>query len=320
VVYASSTSALATGSTLVFDGTYFTANGIRLSGTNASNSIYLASGGMTVSTGAGNLGLSTNGAYPIIFSTNSSEYMRLTSSGYLGIGTSNPVFTLQVNRIGATAGDIVQFTDGTYQSIRFGTTTTGMYYNNPNGGYQSWQNSGTEQMRLDSSGNLGLGVTPSAWGTLKALQIGNGASIASAYYSTYIYANAYYNGTNSIYLSSNKSASYTLDGINGVHQWSIAGSGTAGGTISYTQAATLDNSGNFMLGVTATTFRLNASVASGANRDIFAAQIVGVSNGLTVKWDNASSTLRVNLQNLPTSATGLATGDLYNSSGTLKVA
>jgi hypothetical protein len=89
---------------------------------------------------------------------------------------------------------------------------------------------------------------------------------------------------------------------------------------SLAERARIDSSGNLMAGVTSSSFRINATVDSGANRDIFAAQIAGASNGLTVKWNHATTTTRVNISNLPTSATGLASGDLYVLSGVLMVA
>jgi hypothetical protein len=116
--------------------------------------------------------------------------------------------------------------------------------------------------------NLGLGVTPSAWATLRALQIGNGAAIASAYNSAYIYANAFFNGTNAIYLSTNKAVSYTMDAVNGSHAWNIAASGTAGNAITFTQAMTLDASGNLLVGTTSASGKVT-SVTSGVTAGSF---------------------------------------------------
>ena len=123
-----------------------------------------------------------------------------------------------------------------------------------------------ERMRLDSSGNLGLGVTPSGWGSgSKALQIGVAFGLRSTTSAGYeMYGNAYNNGTNDIYLSSNYATKYQT--YNGQHLFFTAASGTAGNAISFTQAMTLDASGNLGVGTTSpSAFGKLASVQSGNN-------------------------------------------------------
>jgi hypothetical protein len=174
-------------------------------------------------------------------------------------------------------------------------------------------------MRLDSSGNLGLGVTPSAWDAgAYIVQQNSIFAFASGGSEGNVLHNAFFNGGTWKYITANFATRYQQN--SGAHSWFTAPSGTAGGVISFTQALTLTADGNLVAGNTTTSFRINATVASGADRDIFGAQISGASNGFTVKWNHSTTTTRVNIQNLPTSSAGLAAGDLYNDSGTLKVA
>jgi hypothetical protein len=172
--------------------------------------------------------------------------------------------------------------------------------------------------------NLGLGVTPSAWNsTYRAFNIGDSALILSR---TGVSINNLELGVN-WFRNTDAAFVYKANGFgtnyqqaDGNHVWYTAPSGTAGNAISFTQALTLTSDGNLVAGNTTTTFRINATVASGADRDIFGAQISGASNGFTVKWNHSTSTTRVNISNLPTSATGLASGDLYVLAGVLMVA
>jgi hypothetical protein len=122
----------------------------------------------------------------------------------------------------------------------------------------------TEQMRLNSSGNLGLGVTPSAWGAAtKAIDITGFGSVggSTGFQAT---TNSFFNGTNWIYKNTATAALYTQN--TGVHAWFNAGSGTAGNAISFTQAMTLDASGNLGVGTTSPGVRLD--VAGGLGRFI----------------------------------------------------
>jgi hypothetical protein len=109
----------------------------------------------------------------------------------------------------------------------------------------------TEAMRIDSSGNLGLGVTPSAFGSgIKAIQVGVTSSLANtAGGYTFLADNWYYNGGDK-YITTGTSAIFAVNRALGGFYWYTAPSGTAGNAISFTQAMTLDNSGQLLVGLT----------------------------------------------------------------------
>jgi Chaperone of endosialidase len=69
-----------------------------------------------VNTGASNLDVGTGsgghfiygyGSYPLYFGVNGSERMRITSAGNVGIGTSTPEATLQINKTGTNKGLVI---------------------------------------------------------------------------------------------------------------------------------------------------------------------------------------------------------------------
>jgi hypothetical protein len=133
VVYASSTSALATGSVLSFDGTnLLLKNGAGSIAALNSNSDLIQFGIADRTTSPSRFGMSNGSAYisafasgvsipalgmgtvdnsPVIFGVNNAEQMRLTSTG-LGIGTSSPAYKLDVNGTMGVSGTITSTKNG----------------------------------------------------------------------------------------------------------------------------------------------------------------------------------------------------------------
>ena len=119
----------------------------------------------------------------------------------------------------------------------------------------------TVRLNVDASGNLGLGVTPSAWGASfkPAIDLGTGAAIGA--YSTFgpsLYANCYINSS-SQYIYKNSAAAGAYQILNNAHYWYNAPSGTAGNAITFTQAMTLDASGNLLVGLTSGSYKFQAA-------------------------------------------------------------
>jgi len=292
VVYASSTSALATGSALKFDGT-------------AALNI----------TGAGS---STNGGGPafgvLSNSTADQYYMRLNASkqltfygydqsnsafGWVSLGladgakwafyaggsegmrlTSTLLYTAStVNiAIGASSG-----TAGSRLTIQESATNpTALSLINRNS-TQTWKiavdaaavddkilafidnATATVRLSLTDTGNLGLGVTPSAWNSsYKAIQLGSGGSV-SGHTSTslpwlFLGSNNYIDnvsGGTSRYIQNGYAPRYLIRGDDGSHVFYTSPSGTAGNPITFTQAMTLDADGDLGIGTSSPGERLD---------------------------------------------------------------
>ncbi len=176
----------------------------------------------------------------------------------------------------------------------------------------------TERMRIDSSGNVGIGVAPSAWYTsfgTRAIQIGASASLVGLDVSpsdrrTYLMNNSFLNSSGvHTYLYSSAATQYQQTA--GKHQWFTAPSGTAGNAITFTQAMTLDASGNLLVGTTSLTGGGSARMA--VESDGAALAPVGIGNNASGTASSGSVIFRRNGSGTGSiSVTGTTTA--YNTS------
>jgi hypothetical protein len=288
VVYLDATKALTTGSALTFDGTNFATTGsvtgstlrsIRASGSQpevvlqqtsvASWSIYNPPSSTDLRFYNGSDLLTLNGT---------SLYTASTIN--VGIGTSSPTRKLTVVGDATNYGVFTRNPSG-YGAFNFSSNTiTSQVWsfiaqdNGANSDLLLYGGaSGGTKLTIDSSGNLGLGVTPSAWdsGAYKAIQIGTGIGIGGviARVDNTNQFNLglnwrYDGGTAREYIASSFATNY--EQASGAHAWYTAASGTAGYNITFTQAMTLDASGRLLVGTTsgsgATMLTVNQPTAS----------------------------------------------------------
>ena len=279
-----------------------------------------------------NLVLMSGGTGGTHFYNNGFENVTITSAGNVGIGTSSPAQKVEVDasansqqcislrNLNSGSGSSMGLLLGNDANSAFGSIFCGSTSYSSFGGASSI-NLGTystnplvfftnnaERARIDSSGNLGLGVTPSAWGSTRtAIQIGLGGAIQgdkNGYTFLDTSANMVFNGTSENYLSSNLATKYRQ--IVGQHQWYTAPSGTAGNAITFTQAMTLDASGQLLLGTTtpvatgAGSLTVGATTASTSTTSgaLTVAGGVGIAGNLNTGTSDASAPVVYNSSNL----------------------
>ena len=191
--------------------------------------------------------------------------MTLNSTG-LGVGVT-PSYKLHVtdNTTGLQARLSSTSTSGT--SLEFQNTGTGgrswrigSGFAVTAGNFEIYDSTAAaNRLSIDSSGNVGVGVTPSAWNSnYNAFDIGQNGTIAGRVGSSNtvdIISNGFRNTSgNWVYklATSNTACRYQIDGSTGSHIWYTGAAGTAGNTISGFSSAlmTLDASGNLLVGNT----------------------------------------------------------------------
>jgi hypothetical protein len=217
--------------------------------------------------GGGNFQIGTVFGLPMLFKTSNAERMRITSAGNVGIGTSSPDSRLTVSAAGDTTIKIAPSSAGTARlnlngigggAAAITSAENGLYLANTDAAPFVFSINSTERMRLDSAGNLGLGIVPSTWFSNRSvLQIGNSVGVVAASGLNFDqYTNGYIDAsTVERYYQAGAANKFSAD--SGSFKWFTAASGTANAAIAFTQAMTLNASGNLGIGTTAPTLSLN---------------------------------------------------------------
>ena len=224
-------------------------------------------------TGDTNTGIFFPAADTIAFSEGGVESMRIDSSGNVGIGGVPTVIAsgypnLQVN---GASGSFLSLSVGNTRNAYLYTDGTNTETGNLAAGYYRWVVNGSERMRIDSSGNVGIGTSSptsgklhvvgnatistsslnDSVGTIRLSSLANSSlNTAGIVLSAYDTANALTNGTIHVVpvanFRSNFISTYMADGEGGnyiINQFIPSSSATA-------ERMRLDSSGNLLVGTT----------------------------------------------------------------------
>lgn len=201
----------------------------------------------------GGISYNNSGQY-MQFETNSSEWMRLTSDGNLGLGTTSPI---------QTSGYGFMTTNGSsgsgYITKVNGTTSMYLYSNASDSRVAEQRNlplvfetNGTQRMRITADGHVGIDIVPSNWQYSVVggiLQVGNSSMYEYGNYEVGLQVNAYYNGGWK-YIASGSTTSTQIQLNDGNILFNNAPAGTAGNTINYVERMRIRSDGNVGIGNT----------------------------------------------------------------------
>lgn len=259
---------------------------------------------------AGDICISTASASPLLFgmwqSINASEVMRITTSNNLLIGTTTDAgFKLYVSgtlgttgnaTIGTLAGSgtrmVVADANGllSTQVIPSGTIS-GSGTTNYVPKFTGSSAIGNSNLQNDTSGNLGLGVSPSAWSTsfgIKVIDTGSKGSFYASDNDANVSFNQFFDGTNSVYKTTGTASRFGL--VGNEFQWRQAPSGTAGNTITFTQAMTLDASGRLGIGTNSPSSYLTGNLAVSSSGDNYVSIVSPSTNAAGLMFQDITGT------------------------------
>jgi hypothetical protein len=198
----------------------------------------------------------TLGATPLIFQTDSgTERMRIDSSGNVGIGTSSPAAKLTV--AGSAVPNITSVsTGGISTSLSSVDVFGGGYLGTASNHPQMFYTNNTERMRIDSSGNVGIGVSaPNSKLDVvdtNCIVFSRGSAGFGSFY-------AVGSGTNPAYLFLGNAG-----GEKGRITSDDGGTLIFSNTTSSTERMRIDSSGNLLVGKTSTSASATGVVIAGS--------------------------------------------------------
>jgi hypothetical protein len=198
----------------------------------------------------------SNGGFPdraaIIRAQNHSSGTDRSELVFLTANSAAPAEALRLDYLkNATFSGTVTATQ--FSSTNSNASTPSFGVSAGNGMYNAGTNvlgfstNSLNRMTLDASGNLGLGVVPSAWiSVYKSIEFGIGAAVIGRTddSSLSILTNLYRNSAGDYIYKNTGDLATLMTTESGGFSWNTAASGTAGGTASLSNIMTLDASGD----------------------------------------------------------------------------
>jgi len=209
---------------------------------------------------------------PTIFRNNGGERMRISSSGQVSIGTTSTTAPLRV-KVATDANFAVQNTSSTVQLQGINDAANAFATIDIAGNPIKFSANGSESMRIDSSGNVGIGCTPDAWSGYSVLQIGTAGCLAASEDITFVGANAYSSASGWKYVTTDEASLYQQESSS--HIWYGASSGSADAAISWAERMRITSNGSVFIGTTSeadgSTGGVSFSPDSSARRNLICA-------------------------------------------------
>ena len=184
----------------------------------------------------------------------------------------------------STVASLAAGTEALPSLVATGDVNTGFWF--PAADTIAASTGGTRRLTLDSSGNLGLGVTPSAWVSGSVSQTISNAVVARRNNGASVFGHNFYESAANTFTYTQTGVATRIEAPTaGGLTFNIAASGTAGNAITFTQALTLDASSNLLL---------NGTTAGASSVGTFAifngtAPTGSVTNGVILYAEDVSS-------------------------------
>jgi hypothetical protein len=214
--------------------------------------------------------------------TSGTAAVAFKDDGNVGIGTNAPSTklhivgqTLSTNGYKTNNGSVEGFFTADTDNANFGTITSGK-------GLKLFT-ANTEKMRIDSSGNVGIGIVPKTGGSIwQHIQFGGTGNLIARKSDTTIdsmFSNNYYVNSSNVdsYITTGAAARMFFN--DNVITFDQAASGSADAAISFSTALKIDSSGNVGIGTESPQSKLDLGGSTSGQRLTFSNTGVNTTNG-----------------------------------------